>query len=107
MLFIKNIPISSPPWRVQNIRRGIIFDQDDRHIATVPKAGEISFPERSANLAAICAAPELLAALREAAYHLENAGVPLNQSYYDLINRASEGVPPLTRKQPQGPAVSG
>jgi hypothetical protein len=107
MLFIKNIPISSPPWRVQNIRRGIIFDQDDRHIATVPKAGEIPFPERSANLAVICAAPELLAALREAAYHLENAGVPLNQSYYDLINRASEGVPPLTRKQPQGPAVSG
>ena len=104
MLFIQNINISSPPWRVQNVGRGIIFDLQDRHIATVPKAGEIPFPERSANLALIEAAPELLAALREAAYHLENAGVPLNQSYYDLINRVSAGQPPLQRR---GPAVGG
>lgn len=107
MLFIKNIPISSPPWRVFNINRGNIVDQQDRTVAVIPKAGEIPFPERSANLAVICAAPELLAALREAAYHLENAGIPLNQQYYDLINRASEGIPALTRKPPQGPAVSG
>lgn len=104
MLFIQNIPISSPPWRVQNVRKGIIYDLQDREIARIPKAGEIPFEERSANLAVIEAAPELLAALREAAYHLENAGIPLNQAYYDLINRVSAGVPPLKRK---GPAVSG
>ena len=71
------------------------MDLNDRTVAVVPKAGEIPFEERSANLAVITAAPELLAALREAAYHLENAGIPLNQSYYELINRASEGVPAL------------
>ncbi len=105
MLFVKNIPLSSPPWRVMDIRRGTIVDQQNRTVAVVPKAGEIPFNERSANLAVLRAAPELLAALREAAYHLENAGVPLNQEYYDLINRASEGVPPIKRKEPRGPAV--
>jgi hypothetical protein len=95
MLFIKNIPLSPAPWRVNNVGRGIIVDLNDRTVAVVPKAGAIPFPERSANLAVITAAPELLAALREAAYHLENAGIPLNPEYYELINRASEGVPAL------------
>lgn len=95
MLFIKNIPLSPAPWRVNNDRRGIIVDQNDRTVAIIPKAGEIPFDERSANLGLITCAPELLAALREAAYHLDSAGIPLNDSYYDLINRASAGVPPL------------
>ena len=39
--------------------------------------------------------PELLAALKEAAYHLDAAGIPLKQPFYDLINRASSGVEPI------------
>lgn len=95
MLFIKNIPLSPVPWRINDERRGIIVDQLDRKVAVIPKAGETSFEQRSANLGLIVCAPELLAALREAAYHLDAAGIPLNDAYYDLINRASAGVPPL------------
>lgn len=98
MFFIKNVPLSAPPWRVNDERRGIIVDLNDRKVAVIPKAGEIPFNERSANLGLIACAPELLAALREAAFHLDSAGIPLNDSYYDLINRASAGVPPLKPK---------
>ena len=51
-----------------------------------------------ANIRLISCAPELLAALKEAAYHLDAAGIPLKQSYYDLINRASSGVLPIEAK---------
>lgn len=52
-------------------------------------------PTHLANLHLIAAAPELLAALKEAAYHLDRAGLPLKQEFYDLINRAQPEMPPL------------
>ena len=70
-----------------NRGRGQVVDQTDRLIATVPKSGAIPFEQREANLHLITAAPEILAALLEAAYHLDNLGVPLRQELYDLINR--------------------
>jgi hypothetical protein len=103
MLFIRNLKLSAPPWRIFDPRRGIIHDQNDCHIATVPKAGPIPFESRNQNLAVIAAAPELLAALIEAAYHLDNAGVPLNQNYYDLINRCRTGATPLKPKRSANP----
>lgn len=99
MLFIKNISLSAPPWRIQDARRGTVFDLNDRLIATVPKAGAVPFVERNQNLAAVAAAPELLAALIEAAYHLDVAGVPLNDSFYDLINRCRQGATPIKPKR--------
>ncbi|MEN9831167.1 MAG: hypothetical protein RLZZ487_772 [Pseudomonadota bacterium] len=70
-----------------NRGRGQVVDQTDRLIATVPKSGAIPFEQREANLHLITAAPEIMAALLEAAYHLDNLGVPLRQELYDLINR--------------------
>lgn len=102
MLFVKNLNLSAPPWRIFDARRGIIVDQNDCHIATVPKAGTVPFASRNQNLATIAAAPELLAALIEAAYHLDSAGVPLNPSFYELINRCREGAAPIKpRRRPE------
>lgn len=64
------------------------MDQNDRRIAVIPKPGAIPFREREANLHLIETAPELLAALLEAAYHLDRQGTPLRPELYDLINRA-------------------
>jgi hypothetical protein len=52
-------------------------------------------PNHSANLHLIAAAPELLAALKEAAYHLDVAGIPLNSAYYELIQRAENQTHPM------------
>lgn len=101
MLFIKNTHLSAPPWRIQDARRGIVVDQNDCHIATVPKAGAVPFESRNQNLATIAAAPELLAALIEAAYHLDVAGTPLNDGFYELINRCRTGAVPIKPRRPQ------
>lgn len=91
-LYTRNLSITQPPWRCQDLDRGEIVSQEDHHIATVPKSGKPGKPpveQRLANIAVITAAPELLAALREAAYLLETMGVPLTPSYYDLMRRAA------------------
>lgn len=105
MLFIKNLEFSAPPWRILDARRGIIVDQNDCVVATVPKAGAVPFASRNQNLTAIAAAPELLAALIEAAYHLDSAGIPLNDSFYELINRCRAGAVSLKprRSEPKSP----
>ena len=97
MSTISRIPLSPAPWRAANLDRGTIIDQNDRIVARLPKAGELSFATRSANFSAIVHAPELLQALREAAYWLHVTGVPANPAFYDLIDRASEGMPPIPR----------
>lgn len=111
MFFIKNNQISDPPWTVYDKEQGTIVDQWGRLVAvvpcnppkitasstlqigtpinTVPKVESMDPQFYENNLAVITAAPELLAALKEAAFHLDQAGIPLNQSFYDLINRAS------------------
>ena len=91
-LYTRNLSITQPPWRCQDVDRGEILSQEDYHIATIPKSGKPGKPpveQRLANIAVITAAPELLAALREAAYLLETMGVPLTPEYYELMRRAS------------------
>jgi hypothetical protein len=61
----------------------------------VPKAGEVPLEQRLANLAAIAAAPELLAALREAAALLEAMGVELRPEFYELMQRATPNDEPI------------
>ena len=91
-LYTRNLSITQPPWRCQDVDRGEILSQEDYHIATIPKSGKPGKPpleQRLANIAVITAAPELLAALREAAYLLETMGVPLTPEYYELMRRAA------------------
>ena len=91
-LYTRNLSITQPPWRCQDRDRGEIVSQEDYHIATIPKSGKPGKPpveQRLANIAVITAAPELLAALREAAYLLETMGVPLTPEYYELMRRAA------------------
>jgi len=84
-------------------------DVDDNIIAKCPKAGPLPYSERAANLAVIQAAPELLGALRQAAYALTMYGVELKPDFYDLMNKASPGldqlVPPSVREAGVGAIV--
>ena len=103
MSTIRRIPLSPSPWRVSNVDRGTIIDQNDAIVARLPKAGPLSFETRSANLSAIVHAPQLLQALREAAYWLHVTGVPANPEFYDLIDRASAGMPAIPRLRTPDP----
>ena len=94
-MWTQHLPITDGPWRIQDPNRGIIYDAQDRRIAVVPKAGAVPFDERQANLAAISVVPELIAALRQAAYALDQMGVPLKPEFYDLMNRATPGAAEL------------
>jgi hypothetical protein len=94
-IYTRNLHITNGPWRIQNRHRGIIYDQQDRKICVVPKAGTVPLEERLANLAAIAATPELLAALREAAALLEGLGVKLNPEFYELMRRATPNDEPV------------
>lgn len=93
--FTQHLNLTDGPWRIQDPQRGIVVDQQDRRIATVPKAGAVPHRERNANVAAISATPELLGALRAAAYALTTVGYRLTDEYLELIDRASAGAPPL------------
>jgi hypothetical protein len=93
--FTQHLNLTDGPWRIQDPQRGIVVDQQDRRIATVPKAGVVPHRERQANVAVISAAPELLGALRAAAYALTTVGYRLTDEYLELIDRASAGAPPL------------
>ena len=91
-LYTRTLSLTQPPWRCQETDRGEIVSQEDYHIATIPKSGKPGKPpveQRLANIAVITAAPELLAALREAAYLLETMNIPLTPAYYDLMRRAA------------------
>lgn len=117
MLFINRLPIATAPWRVVCRDTGVVVDNSNRFVALVQTPTEkitvdntqtlgvdlygiyidpqLTEQERQSNLALIVCAPELLAALKEAAYHLDSAGIPLNDKFYELINRASPGLEPL------------
>jgi hypothetical protein len=117
MFFIQNNTMSPLPWRIADQERGIIVDSEGYLVAVMPLAYPrvtvdstsimpgiiretgiqpvLSDEYQQANLRLISCAPELLAALKEAAYHLDAAGIPLKQPFYDLINRASSGVEPI------------
>jgi hypothetical protein len=118
MIFIKNLELADPPWQILDREQGIVVDRRGRLVAVIPlsppeiradatrkisssQAVTVPLPEgmpepnHSANLHLIAAAPELLAALKEAAYHLDVAGIPLNSAYYELIQRAENQTHPM------------
>lgn len=112
--------MSPRPWTITDPSTGVIADAEGYLVAVIPIAYPsitadstsvmpgilrtsnirpmLSYEYQEANLRLISCAPELLAALKEAAYHLDAAGIPLKQSYYDLINRASSGIEPIASK---------
>jgi len=119
MIFLAKNTISAPPWHTDPAAPDRVLDSAGRLVADVPQhprritcdqslpinQGRIYTPPTDidqgeechrANLAVIVCAPELLSALKSAAYHLDRAGIPLNSAYYDLINRAQPDLPVLT-----------
>ena len=98
-IFIGRSGIANPPWKAVKSSKGNsfdIFDNDDRLIARVPwHSVAMHDPEKLSNIALIAAAPELLAALRELAFHLHMKDIPLSEKFYELINKATPGMPPI------------
>ena len=101
--FTRKLKHSSPPWRVQDEGRGIVYNQLDQKIATIPKAGEIPWETRTANLNLIAAAPELLEGLITACFVLDSNGIPPSDRLIDLINRCRPGAPPVVRPPERKP----
>jgi hypothetical protein len=120
MFFIQKNVMSPLPWTVTDPENGVIADREGYLVAIIPmdqprltvdstsvipgiiKNSKIqpmmSSEYQEANLRLIACAPELLAALKEAAYHLDAAGIPLKDEFYELINRASSGTLPIEAK---------
>lgn len=120
MLMLKNVACSDAPWSIYDEAQGVVVDAHGRLVAIVPRevpkisaSGDLTVSGHAipvprqdnldprfhlANRELVRSAPELLAALKEAAYHLDRAGTPLTERYYELINRASGGtnVQPFT-----------
>lgn len=101
-IFTRHSNISPGPWQSRKCDKGNsheIIDATGKILARIPSPQNVANGyEFEATLAVMTTAPELLAALREAAYHLDKAGVPLKPEFYDLINRAS-----VTMQQIPGP----
>jgi hypothetical protein len=98
-IFTNNSNIAPSPWSHRKCSKGNsheIVDAAGKVLARIPVYQNVPNGfEHDATIAVISAAPELLAALREAAYHLDVAGVPLNPAFYELINRASITMRPI------------
>lgn len=96
-IFIGTSGIANPPWKAVKAPNGISFDildNEDRLVARIPWYSVSMFdPDTLANVALITAAPELLTALRELAFHLHMKDIPLSEKFYELINRATPGMP--------------
>lgn len=96
-IFIGTSGIANPPWKAVKSPTGSsfdIFDNNDRLIARIPwHSVAMHDPETLVNIALIIAAPELLVALRELAFHLHMKDIPLSERFYELINRATPGMP--------------
>lgn len=99
-LFIRRSGIANPPWKAVKSPKGNsfdLFDANDRLIARFPwHSVALHDPEILANIAVMTAAPELLGALRELCFHMDRLNIPLSENFYELMNRASPGMPPLT-----------
>jgi len=89
--FTRKLKHSSPPWRIQEHSRGIVYNQLDQKVATVPKAGEIPWETREANLNLIAHAPELLEALITACFVLDSNGIKPSDNLIQLINACRPG----------------
>jgi hypothetical protein len=101
-LFISNLNITTPPWSVNQVDDVYeIVNSDQTLVAAVPIDPREDLSRIQANAAVLAAAPELLAALKEAAFILESRGEPLGEPYFELINRASPALPPIPYPRPQ------
>lgn len=95
-VFTRNLRHSSPPWRLAAPEnRGRIINQQDQVVATVPKAGEVDWETRTANLNLVLHAPELLEALITAAAVLDSAGIPPSDRLIQLLNDCRPGAPQI------------
>lgn len=99
LLFIRNSGIANPPWKAVRRHNGKgfdIVDANDRLIARAPWYSASMFDGPIyANIPLLAAAPEMLGALREIAFHMHRLGTPLGEPFYELINRVSVGMPPI------------
>jgi len=93
--FTRNSRLSPHPWRIQCDRRGLIYDLEDRRVATVPKAGEIPHTSRVANMRVIERAPELLDRLIASTLMLQMAGTQPHPETLELLNYCRPGQPPI------------
>lgn len=98
-IFIDTSGITNPPWKAIRSPKGNSFDildAGDRLVARIPwHSASMYNLETLPNVALIAAAPELLVALRELAFHLHMKDIPLSERFYELINRASPGMPQI------------
>lgn len=96
-IFIGTSGISNPPWKAVKSSKGNsyeIYDDTNRLIARIPwHSVSMEDADTLVNIALIAAAPELLVALRELAFHLHMQDIPLTDRFYELINRATPGMP--------------
>lgn len=100
--FISNLNISRAPWKVRTTGRSFeVINEDKTTIARVPRYPWDEPGRAESNAALLAAAPELLAALKEAAFILESRGEPLGERFFELINRASPAVPPIPYPRPR------
>lgn len=88
-IYTRNLKLSEAPWRIQNRHRLTVVDPLDRTICVVKDNPSIPVEERLANAHCIAAAPELLAALKEATLMLESLGVNTSGAIVDLLVNAA------------------
>ena len=88
-IYTRQLELSEGPWRIQDRHRLTVVDPLDRTICVVKDNSLIPVEQRLANAHCIAAAPELLAALKEATFLLHNMGVNTNGAIVDLLLRAA------------------
>lgn len=88
-IYTRQLELSEGPWRIQNRHRLTVVDPQDRTICVVKDNSLVPVEQRLANAHCIAAAPELLAALKEATFMLHNMNVNTDGAIVDLLLRAA------------------
>ena len=88
-IYTRALELSEGPWRIQDRHRLTVVDPLDRTICVVKDNGAIPVEQRLANAHCIAAAPELLAALKEATFLLHSMNINTAGAIVDLLLRAA------------------
>ena len=88
-IYTRQLELSEGPWRIQNRHRLTVVDPLDRTICVVKDNSAIPVEQRLANAHCIAAAPELLAALKEATFLLHSMNINTAGAIVDLLLRAA------------------
>jgi hypothetical protein len=88
-LYTRQLELSEGPWRIQDRHRLTVVDPLDRTICVVKDNSAIPVEQRLANAHCIAAAPELLAALKEATFLLHSMNINTDGAIVDLLLRAA------------------